>query len=120
MLDERRLKGLARYPLAARLDEVLGAIHDAHVAMPVDRGDVSGAEPAPAARVGGKRSGGAGFPRSIVRLLGIEIAVGRPWAVHLQLSRCGAVTRCFLAIFHDAAHLAAGNRKSLCRASEAC
>ena len=46
-------------PLAARLDQVLGAVGDAHVAVRVERGDVAGAQPA----VGGELLRARSAPR---------------------------------------------------------
>ena len=46
MADREIFQFDGRYPLAAGLDDVLGAIGDLHVAVRVDVGDVAGIEPA--------------------------------------------------------------------------
>src|SRR6267142_5829398 len=89
--DHRRLQHLrvahdqvldvhARHPLAPGLDQILGPVGDLDVAFRVDRGDVSGAEPA----VG----------REAVRRLGVVVVGGDdPGAAHLQLAHALPVPR---------------------------
>src|ERR1035437_10898625 len=68
---------LARDPLAAALDQILGAVNDLHEALSVNRDDVSGPEPAIHERVGAS--------------LVIEIAANDPWPAHLQFAEGFAV-----------------------------
>ena len=84
-----------RDPLAARLDDVLRAVGDLHVAVGRDAGDVAGAQPA------------------VVELLGRGVAVvgaGDPRAPALDLAHRLAVPRQHGAVVVDDAQLHAGER----------
>ena len=84
-----------RDPLAARLDDVLGAVGDLDEAPGVDGADVAGAQPA------------------VVELLGRRVAVvagGDPRAAHLDLAYGLAVPRQLGAVVVDDAQLDAGQR----------
>ena len=70
-------------PLAARLDEVLGAVHQADVALSVDSGHVARLEPA----VGGERLG-----RAVV----VVVGAGDPGPADLELATRLAVPRLLL------------------------
>ena len=89
-------------PLAARLDHVLRAVLDHHVALRVERGDVAGLEPA----VLGPALG----------LLGRVVVGGRdPRAAHLELAHRLAVPRDLLAVVADRAQLHERKRQALHR-----
>src|SRR5712671_7540009 len=60
-------------PLAARLDQILRAIRDTHVALAVDGRDIAGPEPA------------VGSPL-VVPGDGLEITRGDPWPSYLELA----------------------------------
>src|SRR3989454_10506734 len=80
----------ARDPLAAGLDQVLGAVGDLHVAFGVDRRDVAGLEPA----VLGEPGGG---------LRVVVVGADDPRAAHLELAHARPVPRQLLAgVVHDA------------------
>src|SRR5271165_5438353 len=87
----------------ARLDQVLTAVRDAHVPFGVDRGNVTGAEPA----VVGK----------LVRARWlIVVACGDDRAANLQFANGSAVPRLRAVFSHDA-QLDQGNRESLAGAN---
>ena len=81
MAHDRALHVHAGDPLAAGLDEVLGAVGDLHVAVGVDRGHVAGAEPAVLGELRRRRRdcrSSRGHPRA--RAPGSRPRSGRPTA----------------------------------------
>src|SRR5687767_7956801 len=87
-------------PFAARLDHVLGAVGDLHVAVGVDGGHVAGREPALAQHL-------AAFA--------LEVAAGDPRPAHHQVAEALAVPRQLAALFVDDLHLDAEDAAALLR-----
>src|SRR5512145_150640 len=87
-------------PLAARLDHVLRAVGDLHVAVGVDRGDVAGGEPAVLQRIAA---------------LALEVAARDPRPAHHQVAEALAVPGQFLAFLVHDLHLDAEQAPALLR-----
>src|SRR5688500_9926832 len=87
-------------PFAARLDHVLGAVGDLHVAVGVDGGDVAGREPALAQHLAA---------------LALEVAAGDPRAAHHQVAEALAVPGQLAAFLVDDLHVDAEDAAALLR-----
>ena len=81
-------------PLAAGLDDVLGAVRDRHVALAVERADVAGAQPAVV---------------ELRRVLVLVVRAGDPRATDLELADRLAVVGQHRAVLGDDAHLDAAD-----------
>ena len=90
-------------PFAARLDHILGAVDDLHVAVGVDRRDVAGVEPA----VGVED---VAVPLAVAAA---EVARDDPRTLDQQAPEAGPVARLFRTIGPDDLHLDAEQRATL-------
>ena len=102
MAHERVLEIDRADPLAAGLDQVLGAVRDLHVALGVDGGDVAGAQPAVVGPL-------------VAELVGIVIGGGDPGAPRLHLAHGLAVPGHDALVVHQP-HVDEGERGPLLRA----
>ena len=80
-------------PLAARLDQVLGAVGDPHEAPRVDRGDVAGAQPAVVELLGARTGPRSSRARSRGRAPRARRSSRRPTAPRAVVARSGAPRR---------------------------
>src|SRR5437762_4314318 len=85
-------------PLAARLDHVLGAVGDLHVAVWIQRRDIAGGEPA--------------LPERIAALA-LEVALDHPASAHLQVAEGLAVVGKLASVLADNPHVHAEDRPAL-------